>query len=430
MEIVLIVAGIVIGFALAFFYLKSKGDPKNLAQTEWEKEKAVLAERLQSLERDKRELGLKLDSAIARGETLAADLGRMKGLLQSEEEQIEKLKKDRELLKIEFENVASKILEEKSEKFTSLNRTNLDTILNPLHQRIEDFQKKVDEVYKNEAGERNTLKGEILQLVQQSQKVSDVAANLARALEGDSKQQGDWGELILEKVLEFSGLRKDSEYSLQESYSTDEGRQRPDAIIYLPDNKHLVIDAKVSLTAYKRCVTTINEDDRKRELALHISSVRSHIKGLAERNYQAITDLNQPDFVLLFMPIESSFGLAVQADNELFAYAWERKIVIVSPSTLLATLRTIASVWKQERQTRNAIEIADRAGKMYDKLVAFVEDMVGVGKKMDEAKNTYEKAMNKFSTGSGNLVRQAEQMKELGAKAQKQLAQPLLDRAE
>lgn len=206
MEIVFIITGIVIGFALAFFYLKSKGDPQNAAQTESEKEKAVLTERVQSLERDKRELSQRYDSATARGETLAADLGRMKGLLQSEEEQIEKLKKDRELLKIEFENVANKILEEKSEKFTSLNRTNLDTILNPLHQRIEDFQKKVDEVYKNEAGERNTLKGEILQLVQQSQKVSDVAANLARALEGDSKQQGDWGELILEKVLEFSGL--------------------------------------------------------------------------------------------------------------------------------------------------------------------------------------------------------------------------------
>lgn len=430
MEIVFIVAGIVIGFALAFFYLKSKGDPQSVVHTEWEKEKAVFAERVQSLERDKRELNQRYDSATARGETLASDLGRMKGLLQSEEEQIEKLKQDRELLKIEFENVANKILDEKTEKFTTLNKSSLDTILNPLHQRIVDFQKKVDEVYQNEAGERNSLKGEIIQLVQRSKEISDVASNLARALEGDTKQQGDWGELILEKVMEFSGLRKDSEYSLQESYSTDEGRQRPDAIVYLPDNKHLVIDAKVSLTAYKRCVTSTEESDRKRELAAHISSVRSHIKGLAEKNYQAITNLNQPDFVLMFMPIESSFGLAVQSDNELFAYAWERKIVIVSPSTLLATLRTIASVWKQERQTRNAIEIADRAGKMYDKLVAFVEDMVGVGKKMDESKATYEKAMNKFSTGSGNLVRQAEQMKELGAKAQKQIPQMLLDRSE
>jgi DNA recombination protein RmuC len=426
MEIVFIVVGIVIGFALAFFYLKSKGNPQNIAQTEWEKEKAVLAERVQSLERDKRELNQKYDSATARGETLAADLGRMKGLLQSEEEQIEKLKKDRELLKIEFENVANKILDEKSEKFTSLNRTNLDTILNPLHQRIEDFQKKVDEVYKTEAGERNSLKGEILQLIQRTREVSDVATNLARALEGDAKQQGDWGELVLERILEFSGLRKDSEYTVQESFATEEGRQRPDAIIYLPDNKHIIIDA----TAYKRCVEATNEEDRVREMSAHISSVRSHIKGLAERNYQAIKELNQPDFVLLFMPIESSFGLAVQADDDLFSYAWERKIVIVSPSTLLATLRTIASIWKQERQTRNALEIADRAGKMYDKLVGFMEDMVSVGKKMDEATSTYQKAMTKFSTGSGNLIKQAEDMKKLGAKAQKQLPQSLLDRAE
>jgi DNA recombination protein RmuC len=426
MLIVYLVIGLVLGFALAFFYFKSKGDPNAAAIQEAEKQKAILADRVQMFEREKRDLDAKLEAAKSRSETLFADLARTQEMLRAAEENHEKLSQDREQLKLEF----GKIFEEKTAKFTSLNKETLDTILSPLHQRIKEFHEKVDTTYNTEAKERNTLRGEIMQLVRRSEEIGEVANNLAKALKGDTKQQGNWGELILEKVLEFSGLRKGEEYKVQESFTGEDGRQRPDVIVYLPDNKHIIIDSKVSLTAYERCISAEAEEERIRSLKDHIASVRAHIKGLSERSYTSIDVLNQPDFILLFMPIESSFGLAIQADNDLFNFAWEKKIVIVSPSTLLATLRTIASVWKQERQTRNAIEIADRAGKLYDKFVGFTEDLVNVGKQMDLAKKTYESAMNKLATGSGNLVRQAEQMKELGAKATKALPQNLLDRSE
>jgi DNA recombination protein RmuC len=306
----------------------------------------------------------------------------------------------------------------------------IQELVTPLQTKIRDFEQKVDEVYRTEAAERNSLRGEIKNLVELNQQISKEASNLAMALKGDTKKQGNWGELILEKVLEFSGLRKGDEYKLQVSQQDEDGRrQQPDAIIYLPENKHIIVDAKVSLIAYDRFVSAQTEEERSLALLEHIASVKNHIKLLSDKKYQTLPDLDSPDFTLLFMPIESSFGLAVQADNELFAYAWDRKIVIVSPSTLLATLRTISSIWKQERQTKNALEIADRAGKMYDKFVGFVDDLVSVGKKMDEAKTAYGGAMNKLSSGTGNLVRQSEQLKEMGAKATKQLPGTLLDRA-
>jgi DNA recombination protein RmuC len=430
MLIVYLLIGLVLGFALAFFYFKSKGDPNVLAVQETEKQKAVLADRVQTLEKEKRELDTRLDAAKSRGESLFADLARTQEMLRSEETRSEEFQQDREQLKLEFENLANKILEEKTEKFTTLNKKNLDDILSPLQERIKEFHEKVDSTYSQEARERNTLRGEIMQLVRRNEEISEVANNLAKALKGDTKQQGNWGELILEKVLEYSGLRKGEEYKVQETFASENGRQRPDVTVYLPDSKHLIIDSKVSLTAYERCVSAEDEGERARALKEHIESVRSHVKGLAEKNYQAIPTLNQPDFVLMFMPIESSFGLAIQTDSDLFNFAWERRVVIVSPSTLLATLRTIASTWKQERQTRNAIEIADRAGKMYDKFEGFVRDLLAVGKKMDDAKESYEDAMKKLSTGPGNLVRQAEQLKEMGAKATKALPQNLLDRSE
>jgi DNA recombination protein RmuC len=337
----------------------------------------------------------------------------------------------REQLRQQFENLANRILEEKTDKFTKLNQSQLETILNPLQTKLKEFEAKVDQTYRIEAAERNSLKGEILKLTELNKQISDEAANLTRALKGDTKKQGNWGELILEKVLEYSGLRKDEEYVLQESHTSDDGRrQQPDVIVKLPEGKHIIIDSKVSLIAYDRFVAAETETDRDSAIAEHVASVRSHIKGLSDKNYPGLGSLNAPDFTLLFMPIESSFGLAVQADADLFSYAWERKIVIVSPSTLLATLRTIASIWKQERQTKNALDIADQAGKMYDKLVGFVEDLIAVGKKMDDAKKSYTDAMGKLHSGTGNLVRRAEQMKELGIKASKQLPPSLLDRAE
>ena len=250
------------------------------------------------------------------------------------------------------------------------------------------------------------------------------------ALKGDNKQQGNWGEMVLEKVLERSGLKAGEEYKMEFATTNSENeRIRPDAVIFLPDNKHVIVDSKVSLVAYSACVNALNEEDRMKFLKAHIESLRNHIKLLSDKNYQTAIGLQSPDFVLLFVPIESSFSLAVQGDAELFNYAWDRKIVIVSPSTLLATLRTIASIWKQERQTRNAIEIAEEGGKLYDKFVAFVDDLIKVGNGIKKTQGDYEDAMKKLHEGSGNLVRRAEKMKELGAKTSKQLPQGLIDRA-
>ena len=330
----------------------------------------------------------------------------------------------------DFENLANKILEDKSKKFTEQNKTNLENILNPLKENITKFEKKVDDTYKAEASERNSLKGEIKALVTLNKQISEEANNLAKALKGDTKKQGNWGEIILEKVLERSGLQKGAEYEMQVSMTAADGKRvQPDALIYLPDKKHIIIDAKVSLVAYEAFVNALSDEDREMNLAAHVTSVKNHIKGLSEKNYQGLGQLNTPDFVLLFMPIESSFSLAVQADNELFNYAWERKIVIVSPSTLLATLRTISSIWKQERQTRNALEIAKQSGDLYDKFVGFVDDLLAIGKKMNDAKSSYDDAMKKLSSGKGNLIRRVETIKELGAKTTKDISQPLLERA-
>ncbi len=381
---------------------------------------------------------------------LEGDRGRL-GAIANEVENLRGIRDaaDKELRKMNAENAelreqkkAMEVWYEKAKSdFTGMfatlsqnalreNRGSFLDLVTPFQTRLLDFEKKVDEVYRTEASERNTLRGEIITLVKLNEQISKEASNLTMALKGDTKKQGNWGELILEKVLEFSGLRKGDEYKLQVSQQDGDGRrQQPDAIIYLPENKHIIVDAKVSLVAYDRYVSAQTDEERNAALLEHITSVKNHIKSLSDKNYPSLPGLDAPDFTLLFMPIESSFGHAVQADNELFAYAWDRKIVIVSPSTLLATLRTISSIWKQERQTKNALDIADRAGKMYDKFVGFVDDMINVGKKMDDAKTSYGGAMNKLSSGSGNLVRQSEQLKEMGAKATKQLPGTLLDRA-
>jgi DNA recombination protein RmuC len=330
----------------------------------------------------------------------------------------------------EFENLANRILDEKSKKFTEQNKSNLDGILNPLKERIKEFEEKVDKSYKLESDERVTLKTELKNLIELNNKVSEEANQLATALKGDNKQQGNWGEMVLEKILERSGLKAGEEYKTQFTTTNVEGdRIKPDVVIMLPDSKHVIVDSKVSLVAYNSCVNADNEVERLKYLKMHVESLRSHVKLLSDKNYQSALGLHTPDFVLLFVPIESSFSLAVQGDAELFNFAWDRKIVIVSPSTLLATLRTISSIWKQERQTKNALEIAEEGGKLYDKFVAFVEDLIKLGKGIKSTQSDYEDAMKKLYDGTGNLVRRAEKMKELGAKTTKQLPTSLLDRA-
>ncbi len=325
---------------------------------------------------------------------------------------------------LEFQNVANKLLDEKSKNFIETNRTNLDILLNPLKENIKAFEEKVDKVYNMEAAERNTLKGVITQLMDLNKLISNEAQNLTKALKGDSKKQGNWGEVILERVLERSGLVKDREYRLQASLTDLDGnRLQPDAIIDLPDEKHLIIDSKVSLIAYERLVNCETEDDRKLFSKAHVESIRAHVLNLSSKNYHDLYQINSPDFVLLFVPIESSFSFAVQIDAELFSDAWDKRVVIVSPSTLLATLRTIASIWKQERQNRNVLEIARLSGAMYDKFVGFVGDMEGIGKNIKLSQNAYDNAISKLTEGNGNLTKTAEKIKGLGAKANKQLDQ-------
>jgi DNA recombination protein RmuC len=328
---------------------------------------------------------------------------------------------------LEFQNVANKLLDEKSQKFIETNRTNLDVLLNPLKENIKAFEEKVDKVYNMEAAERNTLKGVITQLMELNKLISNEAQNLTKALKGDNKKQGNWGEVILERVLERSGLVKDREYRLQASLNAiDGGRLQPDVIIDLPDEKHLIIDSKVSLIAYERLVNCETEDERKLYSKAHVESIRGHVSNLSSKNYHDLHQVNSPDFVLLFIPIESSFSFAVQIDSELFSDAWDKRVVIVSPSTLLATLRTIASIWKQERQNRNVLEIARLSGAMYDKFVGFVGDMEGIGKNIKLSQTAYDNAFNKLVEGNGNLTKTAEKIKGLGAKANKQLDQKFI----
>jgi DNA recombination protein RmuC len=337
------------------------------------------------------------------------------------EQSQEKLNKD-------FELIANKILEEKSSKFIEQNRTNLDIILNPLKENIKAFEDKVEKVYKAESDERNTLKGVISLLMNQSKQIQEDANNLTKALKGDSKKQGNWGEVILEKVLERSGLVRDQEYRIQASHTSAEGgRYQPDVVIDLPDDKHLVVDAKVSLVAYERSVSAERDEDREGYVKQHLASIKNHIQELSSKNYQDLYKINSPDFVLLFVPIESSFSIAVQKDAELFNFAWDRRVVIVSPSTLLATLRTIASMWKQERQNRNVMEIARLSGSMYDKFVGFIADMENIGKHIKNGQDAYDKAINKLSVGSGNLTNTSEKIKKLGAKTTKQIDNKYLD---
>lgn len=337
-------------------------------------------------------------------------------------EQKLEMQQNKEKFNKDFELIASRILEEKTKKFTEHNRSNLDLILNPFKENIKAFEEKVERVYKAESDERNTLKGVITQLMDMNKMMSLETQNLTKALKGDNKKQGNWGEMILERVLERSGLVKNQEYRIQTSIQTTDGsRFQPDVVIDLPDEKHLIIDAKVSLIAYDRLVSCETEEDSELYTKQHIASIRNHVTGLSSKNYSDLYKINSPDFVMLFIPIESCFSIAVQKDAELFNFAWDKRVVIVSPSTLLATLRTIASMWKQERQNRNVMEIARLSGEMYDKFVGFVGDMDGIGKNIKQSQDAYDKALNKLSSGRGNLTTTAEKIKKLGAKTGKQL---------
>lgn len=352
-------------------------------------------------------------------------------LLERTKEQKEEINQLQEKFSKEFENLANKILEEKTQKFTEQNKENLKNILSPLQDKILHFEKKVEDTHKESIDYHAALRQQILGLREMNAQMSKETINLTKALKGDSKMQGNWGELVLERVLEKSGLEKGREYEVQQSFTNEEGtRILPDVIINLPDGKKMVVDSKVSLTAYEKYVNEEDDTLQNQYLKEHVNSVKRHVEQLSDKRYQDIYQMESPDFVLLFIPIEPAFALALQEDLTLYNKAFEKNIVIVTPSTLLATLRTIDSMWTNQKQQENAIEIARQAGALYDKFEGFVSDLIKIGKKMDEAKVEYSSAMNKLTEGKGNLVTSAEKLKKMGAKAKKALPEAILKRAE
>lgn len=346
------------------------------------------------------------------------------------EEELEKQRQSREVefskqqeqLKAEFNVIADSILKARSEELLRSNDDRLGLLLKPFAEKIVSFQTQVEKAFDLEMRDKISLREEVKRLTLLNEQMSREANNLTKALKGDVKQQGNWGEVVLERVLESSGLREGVEFEREVVVEDSEGRvQRPDVIIKLPDDKHIIVDSKMTLVAYERYVSTTDDADRERFKKEHIASVRNHIKMLSDKHYQNATGLNTPDFVLMFMPVEGAFALTLQTETDIYSYAWERKIVLVSPSTLLATLRTVASIWKQENQTRNAVEIARLGGVLYDKLVDMLEDFNKINNNLEKAQKSYSDAMNKLSDGRGNIFVTADKMKNLGAKASKQL---------
>ncbi len=368
------------------------------------------------------------EDLVAFRETIAQLQSVNEALNEKLEKQEENLKKQSENLIQVFKNEAQRAFEEKSQKFSEENKINIQTILKPLNDKIKDFQHRVEETHKDTIDRHASLREQILNLRDLNESMTKEAQQLTKALKGDSKIQGNWGEVVLQRVLEKSGLEKGREYEIQQSFQTEEGRKQPDVIIYLPDGKKLIVDSKVSLTGYEKMINA-EEEEFDTYLKAHLLSIKNHVDQLSEKRYHDIYQIESPDFVLMFIPIETAFSSAVNADHEIYQRAFDKNIVIVTPATLLATLKTIDSMWTNEKQKRNSIEIATEAGKMYDKLVLLLEDLKRIGAQMDTTKKSYSAAMNKLYEGSGNMIKRAEKLKKLGAKASKSIDQKWIERA-
>ena len=405
-----------------------------IARTWFSVYRQTLQAKLDAVQQQLKEAKVELAIANQQIQQLGQDCARLEttnqhltGKLDTQKQEVDAMQ---EKLTVQFRNLANDLLEEKSKKFTDQNKVNLEGLLKPLGERIQAFEKQVVQTNK-ESLERNVaLRTEVKKLGELNAQITKEAENLTKAIKGDTKTQGNWGEFILERILEKSGLVKDREYSVQTSFLTEEGkRYQPDVIVKLPEGKHVIIDAKVSLVSYELFFNTEQPSERALALKKHIQSMRKHIKELSEKNYQSQYNLRGLDFVLMFVPMEPAFSLAVQHDLELFNEAYEKNIVLVSPTTLMATLRTIANIWKHEYQNQNALEIAQQGGAVYDKFVGFVEDLQHLGRQMDVTQKTYAEAMKKLYEGKGKLVRRAQNIKALGASTSKTLDSKLIDRA-
>ncbi len=417
MEILFFVVGLALGAGVVFVFLKKLITQKEgglLSQLSEANDRR--AEDENSL-KDEREKVLVLERSLAKTES-------------DNENLVRRFEQESKVQETRFENLANKILEDKSKKFTDQNKANLSDLLNPLKERINSFEQKVEKSNKDSLAWNATLKEQISALKESNLQITKEAENLTKALKGDSKIQGDWGELQLELLLEKAGLEKEIHFTTQSAIRDDEGNlKRPDFIINLPEDKHLIIDSKVSLTAYERYVGEEDEEKGAAYIKQHLVSIREKIKDLSEKNYQDLYGLNAPDYVMMFIPVEPAFHVAVQHDDSLYNYALDKNIILVTTSTLLAVMRTVAYIWRQDKQTKHVLEIARVGGTLYDKFEGFTQDLIKVGKSLEATKTSYQDAMGKLTEGKGNLVSQTERLKELGAKAKKSISQKLLDRA-
>jgi len=408
--ITIIALGISIGLGIYVAILRSNQNQQQGAITE-------LTTQLEQIR-------IERDQAIQRAIRLEAELDSERKQVQH---RIDSLNEAKEALTNQFKNLANEILEDKTKKFTEQNAQQLDILLKPLQTQLTEFKEQVSNSYEKESKERFALKHEIERLANLNLKMSDEARSLTNALKGDSKIQGNWGELVLESILESSGLRKGEEYLVQDSHTQADGsRLQPDVIIKLPEGRHLVIDSKVSITAYARHTEAATTDEADKELLCHIQSIRQHIQGLSGKNYAGISDIASVDFILMFIPIEPAFLSALKSAPNLYQEALSKNIVLVCPSTLMATLRTVAHLWRQDQQNKNAMEIARQCANLYDKFVGFVEDLEQIGKRLDQAQSSYHDAFNKLKLGKGNLIKSVEKVKELGVKPNKIIANNLL----
>jgi len=409
-------------------------------KTSLEKEKSTFEERIILLQQAKevneintkesqkqiKEYQLQKESLLQKNSTQDSEIKYLQKKLVEHKNEVENLQKK---FTNDFEVLANKILEEKSIKFTDQNKENIKNILEPLEKKIQTFEKKVTDSDEKRAGFQSALKTQLEHLKELNAQMSKDTINLTKALKGDSKMQGNWGELVLERVLEKSGLEKDREYFIQQSFTTDEGKRLlPDVVIQLPDNKKMIVDSKVSLVAYERYINEEEDSLKNQYLKEHLNSLKRHIEQLSDKKYEDLYQIESPDFVLLFIPIEPAFAVALNADNHLYNKAFEKNIV--TPSTLLATLRTIDSMWNNEKQQKNAIEIARQAGALYDKFQGLLADLVGIGKRIDDSKKEYSNAMNKLFDGRGNLITSVEKLKKMGAKAKKSIPENIINRAQ
>jgi DNA recombination protein RmuC len=442
--------GLLIGFAISYVFVSSSTKNKiDLAKATIENEKkeqflVLEKENSQLLEKSSRigELEVKIGQIEERFNQKADENTKLvkqnaeletalKKERESTAEKLKLLENSKDELINQFKNLSNEILEEKSKKFTQTNKDNIEGILTPLKDEFAEFRKRVNDVYKNDSDDRTALKTQIDGLKELNEKLGKEALNLTNALKGDSQKQGAWGEVILERVLEESGLQNGREYETQLSFTDeDKKRKRPDAIVHLPNNKDVIIDSKVSIVAYQNYYQTEDKNEKEKYLKEHLSSIKNHIKGLSLKNYDEIEEIKSLDYVLMFIPIESAFMLAMENNRELFSEAFEKNIVIVTPSTLLVTLKTIQNIWRYEKQNRNSQEISKRVGDLYDKFVNFTESLKDIGSNLDKAKLSFETSISRLSTGKGNLVSQVQKIKSLGIKSKKEISESLIDESD